>query len=257
MERNKMAKNRKYNMKIEDDFWENDIKEVKECSKAPEELKIIMNILPAQKIKLLNEKFKNIEWLAYLVGDGLEVKDLYIPYQEVSSVTVDNIKSPEYNRMNIIGVIHSHHNMNNSFSGTDDEYINKNHDISICVSSNMNMNAQVRWKTPCGSIKIIKGVVDIIYDKDISWIEEFLEEVDKRIKKKFINLSGMYHDWQSYKNHLHNNQKLIDDYDYDYDYDYNDDYNDDGIEEVDDVINNMTIDKEMELYKDMMLDDDE
>ena len=86
----------------------------------------------------------------------------------------------------------------------------------------------------------------------------------KRIKKKFINLSGMYHDWQSYKNHLHNNQKLIDDYDYDdnfdfndLDFDYNDDNFDDGIEEIDDVINNMTIDKEMELYKDMMLDDDE
>jgi hypothetical protein len=247
-----------------EDFWETKIDEVKECSKAPSNVSINMNQLAVQKIKLLNEKFKNIEWLAYLVGKENEIEDIYIPFQEVSSVTVDNIKSPEYNTLNIIGVIHSHHNMGNSFSNTDDEYINQNHDISICVTSDMKMNAQVRWKTPCGASKLINGIVNTYYIKDNSWVDGFLKNIDERITVKNFHLPEIYNGWEEYKkkgNFVVKNGNLVDDDDNDWYFDKNDDLSDDddilGYEEdeikgVDEMMNNMTIEEEMDLYNQMV-----
>lgn len=260
-----------YNNKTEEDFWETKIDEVKECSKAPNSIQINMHQIVIQKIKILNEKFKNIEWLAYLVGKDYEVEDLHIPHQEVSSVTVDKIESPEYNKHNIIGVIHSHHSMGNAFSGTDDEYINQNHDISICVTSNMNMNAQVRWKTPCGSTKIINGYVNKYFTKDISWVDGFLKEIDEKIKEKTINLPSIYTSWNDYKRNgnfiVGNGGVLIDgdEEDNDWNYDKHDNisddddilgYKDDEIKSVDEIIGTMTLEEEMDIYKQMIDDED-
>jgi hypothetical protein len=258
-----------FNKNTEEDFWETKIDEVKECSKAPSSIQINMHQIVIQKIKLLNEKFKNIEWLAYLVGKEYEVEDLYIPHQEVSSVTVDKIESPEYNKHNIIGVIHSHHSMGNTFSGTDDEYINQNHDISICVTSKMDMNAQIRWKTPCGSTKIINGHVNKYFTKDISWVDGFFKEIDEKIKEKTINLPSIYTSWNDYKRNgnfivgsggvLLDEDGDDDDWYYDKDDNLSDDddilgYKDNKIKDVDEMMETMTLEEEMDLYKQMVDD---
>ena len=84
-------------------------------------------------------------------------------------------------------------------------------------------------------------------------MEEFVKNIDERIKKKIIELPSIYNNWQSYKNNIHNNQKIINDFD-----DYMDDwYPDDTVKDVDQVINNLTIDQEIELYNEIVLNDDD
>jgi len=162
--------------------WDSGITYITNCDKAPEN--IIVNIDPIVRIKIdsLMEKFPHIEWLAYLIGEGTHVKDIFIPNQEITTASVDNVFCPEYNTLSSIGVIHSHHGMGNGFSGTDDDWINKNHDISLCISVG-GINGQVRWKTPCGSTKIVNAKVVLKYGIDFDK-ESFFKIADDKIKKK-------------------------------------------------------------------------
>jgi hypothetical protein len=162
---------------VKDNIWENEFDMVENCDKAPEVVEVWLRPLVKKKIDLLMDKFKNIEWLAYLVGEGNIVDDIYIPKQIVTSTAVDDIKKPS--NVKTIGVIHSHHGMGTGFSGTDDEYINQNNDISICVT-HKKADGQIRWKTPCGSYKLIKLSIKVLYDIDIDE-KKFLEDVDDKI----------------------------------------------------------------------------
>jgi hypothetical protein len=160
--------------------WESDIDMIKNCDKAPEEIEVLVSPLAKDKIDRLMAMFPNIEWLAYLVGSTDKensVTDIYIPSQVVSSGSVTNVDSSVCNKMNIIGVIHSHHTMGNGFSGTDNEWINQNHDISLCISNN-GINGQVRWKTPCGSLKVVKARTKLNLQVNYD-----VEEFDKQVKK--------------------------------------------------------------------------
>jgi len=169
--------------------WEVKIPYIQECSKAPEN--IVINIRPLVKIKIdyLMKKMENIEWLAYLIGKDYLVEDIFIPEQEVTGVSVDNIKCDNFNNLNIIGVIHSHHGMGSSFSKTDDDWINQNHDISLVVSS-QNISGQVRWKTPCGSTKIIDAVVKLKMNVPIDY-KEFDKIINDNIKRKKVTFTSV------------------------------------------------------------------
>ncbi len=192
---------------VVNDTWEVKIDTINSCSKAPESIEITIDPIAKSKIDYLMSKFERTEWLAYLIGDGknkYNVIDIFIPNQEVNSVNVDNVKCDEFNSLNVIGVIHSHHNMGNSFSHTDDEWINQNHDISLCISKS-GINGHARWKTPCGSYKIVKVKVKLNisfnFDKD-----EFDKEIKEKIKKKVYNvtqniINGRY--WQPQRNNYH------------------------------------------------------
>lgn len=164
-----------------DSFWETEIREVKECSKAPKEIEVKISPLVKVKIEALMEKYSNIEWLAYLLGKDLHVEDIFVPNQKVSSGSVNNIDCKEFNTLPIVGVIHSHHNMGAFFSHTDDSYINQNHDISIVVSKN-GPKGQVRWKTPCGAVKTVDAKIKLDLDVDFNE-EDFLKEAGEKIKE--------------------------------------------------------------------------
>ena len=170
--------------------WEVEIDTVSECGKAPDVIDVFISPLAKDKIERLMEKFTNIEWLAYLVGEDYNIKDIYIPKQSVSAGSVTGIDSSVCNRLPVIGVIHSHHGMGNGFSGTDDEWINQNNDISLCISKS-GINGQVRWETPCGSLNIVKAVVRLKMDVDYD-IEEFENIIEKNIKKETIIYKGNY-----------------------------------------------------------------
>jgi hypothetical protein len=179
------------------DSWEVEISTVDQCSKAPSELLAQIEVLAKVKIDALMDKFPNIEWLAYLIGDKnqpLVVQDLYIPQQDVTGTSVDNIQCPEFNTLSIIGVIHSHHGMGTGFSGTDHAWINQNHNLSIVVAKN-GIAGQFRWKTPCGSLKIIPVKCRVKYDLEFDK-EVFLQESTPRIKPKSYATSQSY----SYQN---------------------------------------------------------
>jgi len=163
-----------------DNFWECNLDMVSSCSKVPDTVVVKISPLVKKKIDFLMEKFKNLEWLAYLVGKDFYVEDLFIPDQVVSAASVNVSNNTVISDKPTIGVIHSHHSMNIGFSGTDDAYINMNHNISILVN-HQRIESQVRVKTPCGAMKIVKGKV--IVDLNINFDEKSFEEtIDERIK---------------------------------------------------------------------------
>lgn len=168
----------------EPSFWETDIQVIKSCGAVGESVKVFVHTKAKQKINILMNRFKKIEWLAYLVGnkETNEVTDLVIPEQRVTAVNVfvdGTVDVP------IIGVIHSHHDMGNNFSHTDNEYINQNHDISLCVS-NSGINGNVRVKTECGRFAIVKAQVhDVIEGFNA---DEFLKDIDSLIKPHVVEV---------------------------------------------------------------------
>lgn len=165
-------------------FWETGIEVIKSCGVISEPLVVTISSKVRNKINILMKHFPGTEWLAYLVGnkDLRFIDDLVIPKQRVTTV---NVFVDEGVNVPIIGVIHSHHGMGNGFSGTDDTYINQNHDISLCISDD-GFNGQIRVKTECGRYAIVKAtVVDHITDFAA---DEFLKEVETLItKQSFYN----------------------------------------------------------------------
>lgn len=178
-----------------DDSWEVELDTVNQCGKAPKETIVWFEPIVKSKIDALMDEYKSIEWLAYLVGKldmndmaNIVVEDLAIPSQEITSTSVDNIHMEEFNDLNIIGVIHSHHGMGNSFSGTDNDWINQNHKISLCVATN-GIKGHLRWKTPCGALMTIEAKCKLRYDVDFNK-EEFIKGAKEKIKKKSYTYAG-------------------------------------------------------------------
>lgn len=161
--------------------WESGLSTMEACGKAPKSIDVFLSPNAKDKIDKLMSKFESTEWLAYLVGKETTIDDIYIPRQNVTSGSVTNVDSSVCNKMSVIGVIHSHHNMGNSFSSTDDEWINQNHDISLCISKN-GINGQVRWKAPCGSLVVVKAIVKLNMNIDYDE-KEFEEQIEKNINK--------------------------------------------------------------------------
>jgi hypothetical protein len=169
----------------EPNFWETDIKINTTTIHTHEPVDVYMSEKVQEKIAILMQKFVRMEWLAYLVGRVFEdgsyhITDLAIPEQEVTPVNVyvqGDVDVP------IVGVIHSHHDMGNNFSHTDDEYINSNHDLSLCVCNN-GINGQARIKKEDGHYEIapVKVHEYCSFDK-----EAFLEEVDELISERIYS----------------------------------------------------------------------
>ena len=183
---------------VEEEYWEIEIECVDACSKAPEE--VIIWICPLAKVKIdaLMEKFPNIEWFSYLLGKKPDekdnrtiVEDIYIPKQTVTATSVDEIDAPDFNKLPVIGALHSHHGMGNGFSGTDHKYVNGNHNISLVISKD-GVAGQVRWQTPCGALKIVdakvKPLMEVDFDKD-----SFLKTETEKIGKKTYSYTPATH----------------------------------------------------------------
>lgn len=185
-----------------EDNWEVKIDTVKDCSKAPEKVDVLISQLTKCKIDALMEEYKSLEWLAYLIGKNMVVEDIFIPNQKITPTTINDVNCPEFNNLSIIGVIHSHNDMGTNFSSTDNDWINQNHNISICIS-NSNISGQVRWRTPCGSLKIVKAYIKQKVDIDFS-NEKFIKAVkDKIVEKTFYNNSNYdYKSAYGYENFL-------------------------------------------------------
>jgi hypothetical protein len=178
----------------EKDEWSNDLKIITKCEYAPSTFNVTFNRIVKNKIDLLMKRYKNTEWLAYLVGvDGaLDINanepfiigDILLPEQEVTGTTIHVLK-PLHGKK-IVGVIHSHHTMGAFFSSTDIEYINSNHKLSIVVSTT-GYKAQVRWDSPCGSSVIVPANVgvaeEVLFD-----VEGFLSHANDQIIEKTITM---------------------------------------------------------------------
>lgn len=222
-------------------FWETDIQVVRSCGVLDQE--ILLSITPKArgKINLLMERFPNIEWLAYLVGnkETNTVEDIVIPKQRVTTVNVYVDGTVDVPTM---GVIHSHHDMGNNFSHTDNEYINQNHDISLCISKH-GISGQARVKTECGRYALVPvNVVDRVVGFDAV---DFLKEVDEKITEQTINYGRV---------HTHKNSPLVSGLELSPDF-FDDDY--DNISEITigkGYNDNRCLLEEVKLYQDSIKD---
>lgn len=174
-------------------FWENTIDIVENCDKVSKDQKVVLSQITKRKIELLMKKFKDCEWLAYLIGenDNSVITDIYIPKQSANSSRVFDIDTDIPVGVNIVGVIHSHHNMGASFSHTDDTYINQNYNISILVS-HKEIKAQKRVTVPCGALKIVKS--DVLFESPKLFNEEdFIKDIDEKINNDNFNRDFVSH----------------------------------------------------------------
>lgn len=175
------------------DSWEVKIETVTACSKCAASVVVEIEPLVKAKIDALMKEYAHREWLGYLIGEGFRVKDIVIPNQTATATSVTDVVVPPEWPANIVirGVIHSHHHMGIGFSGTDDEWINQNHDISILVNHNK-MEAQVRQRTACGAMLISKADVRVVYPSTFS-LEDFIAEAKERIAAPTYNQSYVYY----------------------------------------------------------------
>lgn len=173
----------------DDGFWEVKIDKVSACSKMPDNVNVYITPIVKAKIDAMMDEYSSIEWLAYLKGEPKDdgnylIRDLVFPdSQTISSASVSDIEFDSFNEHDdIVGVIHSHHNMGIGFSHTDDEFINGNHNVSILVANGGKAEANVRLKTPCGAIKDVKGTVRIHSEVDFDK-NSFLSQIKPQIKR--------------------------------------------------------------------------
>jgi len=173
--------------------WDSGIKIIKNCGHMDiPKFHVKFKQLADEKIKKLQSYYSCLEWLAYLEGEIdrenkiVTVEDLVIPdSQQVTGVNVYNVEYSWNQGRKIIGVIHSHHNMGAFFSGTDDAYINQNHDVSIVVSTNQRspIKGQVRVKTPCNSYVLAEDLTFTVERENILDEKEFENEFTNKINK--------------------------------------------------------------------------
>lgn len=168
-------------MESQDGFWDvtEELDCVTACSKAPQKTYVFMSSVARKKINLFMKWAGSQEWLAYLVGEFIDEKtvnvmDITLPNQNANSTLVSKVICEDYNKLSIVGVIHSHHDMghgsaeNPGFSGHDNEFINSNHNVSLLVAKK-GIAGHVRTKTPCGAfIKVnatIKQMDEVTVDE--------------------------------------------------------------------------------------------
>lgn len=193
---------------VEKDFWEVKQDCVKECSKVEGEIEVFMNMASRRKAMLFMKWAGAREWLAYLLGEVKDEKyyitDMYLPDQRTSSALVDNINNAEFNKLPIVGVIHSHHEMgagdanNPSFSGHDDSFINSNHNLSLLAgrdsaSKGFKIVGIARTKTPCGAfIRVKANIKSMVEDPDGDKVlkTEFLEKTQTQTHTYNYNEGG-------------------------------------------------------------------
>jgi phenylpyruvate tautomerase PptA (4-oxalocrotonate tautomerase family) len=122
------------------------------------------------------------EWLGYLHAtqreDGSwDVTGITIPKQEVGSAMVTPKET-----VHSEGVIHSHVNMKAFFSGTDDAYLNENHQFSIVVNKSEEYAAVARMQLPCNAMSIVDTEMEIV-GPNVD-VDSFLTEAKKNLEEK-------------------------------------------------------------------------
>lgn len=168
--------------------WNSGVKLIDKCGYATlHKGAVHISTLANMKSNAMMIRMGKKEWLAYLLGTIDEeggiptynVEDIFIPEQEITSVSVDvtdNNKPP----LNIIGTIHSHHDMGSFFSGVDTDYIGSNYPLTLVKSSN-NVVGKSKRTLPCGSVMLADVQVFELYPQAVI---DFLDEAEKKISEK-------------------------------------------------------------------------
>lgn len=169
------------------DCWDSEL-EISVDSKCPHHKKAAVKInfppLIWKRVIRLTQEL-DTEWLGYLKATKVKqakgiqwnVTELVVPPQEATMSKVDPTET-----VDAPGVIHSHAGGGAFFSGTDDEYINKNHEFSIVVNKSENCAAVGRLLLPCKALTLVDAKVFV--DHEPSEADEWIEAAKKNVSKK-------------------------------------------------------------------------
>ena len=171
------------------------LKVVEKCSLAKdlEDPEVSMDFIVMQKALAMTQEMGSKEWLGYLKGfpteDGFHIDDIFIPKQTVTSSDVDEIERVV--DADIVGTIHSHHNMGTFFSGTDHDYIGGNNPVMIVIDSKGNTKCAVRAKLQCGNYILLEAELTVLY-ADNPEIKEFITANKDKITEKVYTWVSPY-----------------------------------------------------------------
>ena len=144
--------------------WEIDNEDKLVSEKCPEMEKegkdvVLENNVVGKIITLLN-KYPDLEWGAYLIGeeqkDKFLIKDLTLMKQEVTGTTVEFVE--EDFPKNCVGWIHSHNSMDTFLSKTDVKTAML-YKVSIVVNNALNFVCRVKKQLPCGRVTLVPSKV--------------------------------------------------------------------------------------------------
>jgi len=165
--------------------WDSELKIVDECPyMSGYKVKIAKDVY--DKIIFLNSEIKDTEWAGYLYGKWIdektvEINDIKIPEQEVTSASVDIKETDE----KAIGTIHKHPwSGGTSFSGIDEKYVMSNHDVSLLIDSDNKITAKIRRKLPCGYYTLASAEVYVTGDEELGkWIREAKKKIKEKVER--------------------------------------------------------------------------
>lgn len=129
------------------------------------------------KIDRLSQEMGSTEWGGYLIGSDNVVNDLIIPDQKVSGATWEFTGEETYE--NVIGTIHSHHNMKASPSRTDTDYVGFNYKFMCIFSFQDRIKAWTKLDVKEGVYMLLPTNV-IITGKEVDedWLLQSLKKIE-------------------------------------------------------------------------------
>ena len=166
--------------------WESDLIVIEKMKViVPLKLLLVCNSIVA---KLNGEEFSIVTNIAKRSSDTITLsEDFYIPKQSVTSGSIDYL--PEDYTYSV--VIHRHPNGLNSFSATDQSYINQNFELSLLYTAEEYfVNGLFNLKHEDAIIPIpVKAVIDYgIEDIDISNIESVYNGAEENTSNRLTKL---------------------------------------------------------------------
>lgn len=181
-----MVSYKKY--EYEEKSWDSGFRPVTSCPYMSVSKYILVSKEVIDMAEMLSRNLIGYEWLMYCDAEEddntILIHSCVIPEQEVTYSDVEVKKGS-----NLPVVIHSHHSMGlKEFSGTDDEYINANHKVSILWTDAKGIsNVVVRVDLPCGHVALVKTEKVMVYipqDYDEEEVKKKVWEQLSNIKKK-------------------------------------------------------------------------
>ncbi len=160
-------------------------------------VKLELNGDAVLKLRYLQEKFKDVEFLVYgnarKVGDLCYIlDDIVVPEQVVGGASVDDIKAlGNYNT-----VVHKHPGNATGFSGTDEQYINSNHDFSVVIGEDSKLNhtnGVASIKIDCGRYMKAKLEIDVVIpsSKDEAFIKSAGNNIKVSMSRNLLSKIGL------------------------------------------------------------------
>lgn len=152
------------------------------CPELSSGKRVVLSHIVFGKIITLLNKYPELEWGAYLIGEEKEdeyvVEDLVLMKQEVTGTTVEFLEE-DYPK-NCIGWLHSHNSMDAFLSGTDKETAIQ-YAITLVVNNELKFACAVKKKLPCGRTALSPARVKV------AGIEV---DTSKIVEKKYVSEYG-------------------------------------------------------------------